>query len=131
MKRRNLSAKNGFSGRLKQLREGKNLSQAELAELVGIHHMHMSRYERGLARPSADALKRLADALGVTGDYLLDGETSDLAMSRLEDRDLLNLFIEVEKLPPEEKLTVKKVVYALVNQQKIEDMRRPAMIHSP
>ena len=60
----------GFPERLKKLRQQKNLLQSDLAKRVGVHQNHIGRYERGSSRPSGDALKRLADALGVSIDYL-------------------------------------------------------------
>lgn len=116
----------GFATRLKDLREKKGLSQADLSAKAGIHYMHLSRYERGLSRPSADTLKRLADSLEVSGDFLLEGDVGDIATKLLEDRDLLNLFVEIEKFPTEDRATAKKVLRALVNQQKIDGMNSKA-----
>ena len=56
----------GFAERLRELRKQKGLSQTELGERVGVHYTHVGRYERGVSRPAADTLKRLADALGVS-----------------------------------------------------------------
>ena len=77
----------GFAERLRELRKQKGLSQAELGERVGIHYTHVGRYERGVSRPAADTLKRLADALGVSGDYLLEGTVEEAARARFEDRE--------------------------------------------
>jgi transcriptional regulator with XRE-family HTH domain len=57
--------KDGFAQRLRKLRKNKNLSRAELGEIMGLHYTHIGRYERGISMPSADTLKRMADALGV------------------------------------------------------------------
>jgi ribosome-binding protein aMBF1 (putative translation factor) len=61
----------GFAQRLRELRKHKNLSQTELGQLAELHYTHIGRFERGTSRPSGDSLKRLADALSVTSDYLL------------------------------------------------------------
>ena len=34
-----------------QLRKERNLTQKELASIVGVHFSHMSRYERGISLP--------------------------------------------------------------------------------
>jgi transcriptional regulator with XRE-family HTH domain len=60
--------KNGFAQRLRELRKRKDLSLADLGKPVGLHYTHIGRYERGVSRPSADTLHRMADALRVTGD---------------------------------------------------------------
>ena len=62
----------GLAQRLRELRKNKNLSQTALGQLSGLHSTHIGRFERGSSRPGGDTLKRLADALGVTSDYLLD-----------------------------------------------------------
>ena len=54
-----------------------------LSRLAGLHYTHIGRLERGASRPSGDTLMRLADALGVTSDYLLDGAISTLFTKQL------------------------------------------------
>lgn len=110
---------NGFAQRLRQLRKQKNLSQAELGEIVGLHYTHIGRYERGISRPSADTLKRIADALGVSGDYLMEGSLEDAARARLEDRELVRMFQEVETLPDEDRMVVKKLLDAFLTKKQI------------
>jgi len=41
-----------------QLRKERNLTQKELASIVGVHFSHMSRYERGISLPSIDVVKK-------------------------------------------------------------------------
>jgi len=115
---------NGFPERLRTLRRQKNLSQEELGKLAGVHFTHVSRYERGISRPASDTLRRLANALGVTGDYLLDGSTEEAAKARFEDRDLLLQFQEVEKLQPEEKGLVKVFLEAFLFKHRVQQMAK-------
>ncbi|WP_258399149.1 helix-turn-helix domain-containing protein, partial [Lonsdalea populi] len=82
----------GFAQRLRDLRRQKGLSQSELGKLADLHYTHIGRFERGTSRPGGDTLKRLADALDVTGDYLLEGATDEAAKARFEDRELLRQF---------------------------------------
>lgn len=119
---KNKDIPSGFASRLHELRRQKNFSQTELGQRAGLHYTHIGRYERGEARPTADALKRLADALGVSGDYLLEGSTTDAARARFEDRDLMLQFQQVEKLPAEDKELVKKVVEAFLIKRKLQDL---------
>ncbi|MFP1800193.1 helix-turn-helix domain-containing protein [Lonsdalea quercina] len=53
--------------RLLRLRRQKGLSQSELGRLADLHDTHIGHFERGTSRPGGDTLKRLADALDVTG----------------------------------------------------------------
>ena len=109
----------GFSERLRDLRKQRQLSQTQLGEQIGIHYTHVGRYERGTSMPNSETLKRLAEALGVTGDYLLDGASDIVARARLEDRELLQQFQEVEKLGDEDKRVVKVLLDAFLTKRKL------------
>ncbi len=109
----------GFAQRLRELGKQKNLSRAEPGETVGLHYTHIGRYERGGSKPSADTLKRIADALGVSGDYLMEGSLEDAARARLEDRDLVRMFQEVETLPEEDSVVVQKLLDAFLTKKQI------------
>ena len=60
-----------FPDILRGAREGKNLSQTDLAERSGLQPSAISHFETGKRAPSFENLKRLADALTVSVDYLL------------------------------------------------------------
>jgi transcriptional regulator with XRE-family HTH domain len=110
----------GFSERLRSLRKERNLSQTELGDLVGVHYTHIGRYERGSSRPAADTLNRLAQALGVSGDYLLAGTNEQAAVARFEDRELLTQFQDVQQLSDEDKHVVKVFLDAFLAKKKIQ-----------
>ncbi len=71
---------------------------------------------------SADTLKRLADALAVTGDFLLEGVTDEAAKARFEDRELLEQFQEVQKLPDEDRALVKSFLRAFLFKRKVQGL---------
>jgi transcriptional regulator with XRE-family HTH domain len=112
----------GFGPRLRELRRQRNLSQSQLGEQVGIHYTHVGRYERGTSRPSAAALMRLADVLGVSGDYLIQGATDDNATARLADAELLRAFRDVEQLPAEDQAVIKRLLDAFLTRQRLEQL---------
>lgn len=60
-----------FSQRLRQLRSDKHLTQAQVAERVGVTASMVSSYETDIRLPSFEVMIRLADLFGVTVDYLL------------------------------------------------------------
>lgn len=60
-----------FNERLKNLREKKGLTQAQLSELAGISSRMIQKYECGASQPRFDAAERLASALGVSVSELL------------------------------------------------------------
>jgi len=62
---------NIFSQRLRHARELRKLSQSDIAQRTGLQPSAVSHFETSRRAPSFDNLKRLADALDVTTDYLL------------------------------------------------------------
>ena len=56
---------------MKEYREKKRFSRADLAGRVGVHKDTIARYERGERSPSAKTLKKIAEALGCSADELL------------------------------------------------------------
>lgn len=69
-----------FRERLRTAREFRGFSQSELAKRAGLQASAVSHFETGSRKPSFDNLKRLADTLRVTTDYLL-GRTDQMDAS--------------------------------------------------
>lgn len=111
-----------FGERLKKLRRQKNLSQQEVADKLGMHFTNVSRYERGLAGPSSETLKKLAEILSVSSGYLVEGALEDGVQAHFEDRELLLQFQQVQELPEEDKTTVKKLLSAFLFQRKVQSL---------
>jgi transcriptional regulator with XRE-family HTH domain len=108
----NDTLRKAFGVRLKGLRKQKNWPQKVLAAQVGIRFQQLNKYESGLNIPPAEMLVKLADALGVTVDFLLTGnpvEDSPLTNSRLFRR-----FKVLEALTVDDQETVIKVIDAIV-----------------
>lgn len=68
--------------RVKALRTARGLSQRELAEKADIADKYLSRVEVGAVTPSMLVGARLAQALGVGLDALVEGETARAADAR-------------------------------------------------
>ena len=66
-----------FPERLRTAREHRELSQGELADRAGLQASAVSHFETAGRKPSFDNLKKLADALNVSTDYLL-GRTAEM-----------------------------------------------------
>lgn len=122
MARRKNHTAEGFPERLRKLRTQSELSQQELADKVGLHYNQISRYEQGSSQPSADKVNKLAAVLGVSGDYLLNGEMKNAARADFEDEDLMRMFQAVQKLPDQDKFVVKRVVACVLGQHRLEDI---------
>ena len=70
-----------------QLCEERGVKPAKVAEACGIHKSNVSLWKSRGYIPRADALKALADQLGVSTDYLLGNEKSTQAAGG-EDAEL-------------------------------------------
>lgn len=64
-----------FSQRLYDTRIKLNLTQNEVANLIPMTQSSYSRIENGFQEPSLPQLKKLAEVLNVSVDYLLDVNT--------------------------------------------------------
>lgn len=78
-----------FAERLMLTRCRGLITQEELAEMVGVSGQTISAYERNIQTPSLDVAVGIADALGVSLDWLAGREEATTDMSRwisVEDR---------------------------------------------
>ena len=69
--------KGSFGERLAEMIKAKGLSQKELAQLASVTEAAMSHYVKGDRIPRASVLVRIAEALGTTADYLMNGNSSN------------------------------------------------------
>ena len=61
-------------GTIKRLREGRRLTQAQLAEKIGVTDKAVSKWENARGLPDVTLLEPLAGALGISVPELLSGE---------------------------------------------------------
>ena len=74
--------RDNFGKRVKQARMDKHLTQAQLADLLGVEWQQISRIERGFSGCSNELLVPLSEELDVSTDYLLKGVESDSELLR-------------------------------------------------
>ena len=60
-----------FSEKLKQLRNGVNLSQKEVAQKLGVTRSAYANYEQGTREPDFETLKKICFLFDCTSDYLI------------------------------------------------------------
>lgn len=78
-----------IGARIKAARERVHLTQEQLAEIIDISPTHMSVIERGVKTPKLDTFVRIANALGVSTDALLQDvvvPVNDSIMAELSAR---------------------------------------------
>ena len=74
-----------FSDKIRELRKQKGVSQAVVAEYLGITKQAYSLYETGKREPDFDSLLKLAEYFGTDTDSLLYGSnTTAVPDSRLK-----------------------------------------------
>ena len=73
-----------FMERLKAARELRELKQSELADRAKLPPSSIAHFEAGSRKPSFDTLRRLANALEVTTDFLL-GRVDDPGLAEAGD----------------------------------------------
>ena len=61
---------------LRWIRERRGLTLQQIEDLTGISFNTISRYERGVISPNTDTALKIAQALGVTVDELLNGSAN-------------------------------------------------------
>ena len=99
--------------RIQKNRERQGMKQEELAELSDLSTTYISALERGIKCPSLDAFVRIANALNVSADELLE----DSLRVRFDIRSTeLGQMIEV--LQPRERERILDVVDILIKHAK-------------
>ena len=96
--------------RIQNLRQGKRLSQEQLAESAGLSLKHLGELERGRGNPTLASLESLAGAFGISLSELFDfdHEQSDKEILREEVTKM------VEGAGDEEIRRIYRVIKALV-----------------
>ena len=111
-----------FSEKIRQLRNEKKFTQEKLGDLVGVHTVHIGKYETGKSSPSADTLKKLAEVFEVSIDYLMFDDAKNMASIKITDKKLLNLFEEINSFTDDEKGHIKYVLEAIVKDKKHKEI---------
>lgn len=86
-----------FGQRLRDLRKQVQLTQKQLAELVGVKNSIISFYENGDRIPSPEMIVSLAKVFHVSSDYLLGldrGESIDISKLSDTDKSLVRSLVE-------------------------------------
>jgi len=106
--------KQQLSDRILEARKKKGVSQQDLGKTAKVHFSNIGKYERGEATPAADILNRIAKALEVSTDYLLNGTSHDKSADAINDEELLLQFRKIEQLPTDKKKLVKEFLDAFI-----------------
>lgn len=63
--------------RIKELRKGLNLTQEELANLLGVKKVSVQKYENGGINPKTETLEKLGEIFNVSPSYIMGWDKFD------------------------------------------------------
>ena len=99
-----------FHENLRTARQLSKLTQKQVADAIGVARSTYALYETGEREPNVECVKKIAEALGVSGDYLIGLEnlpenidtfyalTSEYGLDRIKAYlDALNNFVNGTK----------------------------------
>jgi len=107
--------------RIKRLRKERDYSQEQLAQKLDTAKSLVWKYEKDMAVPSAEMLKRMALAFGVSADYLLFDE-AEKQVAKITDKKLLRQFEEIDKMDESDKIHIRYFLDLAINNQKLKQM---------
>jgi len=106
-----------FSDRLAFARKQKKVKQSDLGKTVGTSGDIIGKYERGENVPSIEVAAKIADALGVTLDYLVkDGEYAQI------DNETLKKLKAIQELDSDTRGHVFAAIDAFIKAAKLKNI---------
>jgi transcriptional regulator with XRE-family HTH domain len=100
---------------LAQLRKEKGITQAELAERLGISQPMASDYERGKLRLHGELIVQLSEILGVSADQILGIQTSQQPKGTIKNRRLNHRLQAIDQLPKRDQDALFRTIDAFIS----------------
>ena len=98
--------------RVKEAREKSVMTQADLAEIVGVSVTYISSIERGLSFPRGEVFVGILNVLNVSADFVF----CDVVSASLKQKSCL-LYDMIQCLPSREQVKILEVVELLASQK--------------
>ena len=98
--------------RVKEARKKSGMTQAELAEIVGVSVTYISSIERGISFPRGEVFVGILNVLNVSSDFVFCDEVN----GSLKQKSCL-LYDMIQCLPSREQVKILEVVELLVSQR--------------
>lgn len=88
-----------FSRKLKELRNGKGVTQEELAKAIFVSRSLVARYENGTSVPNEETMERIVEYFGIEfGDLFDEKETAIMSLRAKRGVKVLNLALNALNL---------------------------------
>ena len=111
-----LRGDNMFGERLRSARKSSNLNQEQLGRLCGTTKQSISAWESGYEMPSVDKLRKLAECLHVSADYLLELDDCIFCFKGMHSDDFQTLIMVAQRLTKVREKSEKEDAYVqLIN----------------
>lgn len=107
---------------IRKLRIENGLTQKQLGELCGMADSAIRRYESGRANPKIETIGKIADALGVSIDYLMTGKksVSDVLTDILSESNTIAAHLDGDEFTEEELEEIRKFAEFVKSKRKPE-----------
>jgi transcriptional regulator with XRE-family HTH domain len=112
--------------KIKQLRQEKGYSQTFLEKRSGVNSKLLSKYENGRIIPTADTLRKIAEGLDISADYLIFDNVPKDGRCQLNDLELFERFKEVELMDSENRKMIVNLIDAVIIKTKVQQAINPA-----
>ncbi len=107
--------KTRFGKRVLELRKKRGWKQDDLGKKLGTSGVVIGRYERGEMMPSIEVAQKMANAFGVTVDFLVgEKEVPNL----LSQSDMVQRWATLDQLPDDDRDRILYVVDSLIREAK-------------
>jgi transcriptional regulator with XRE-family HTH domain len=111
-------SKKEIGARLRVARQRKDVTQADLAAILGTNQSHVSNVERGDRGLTIQQLVKICRALKISPEEIL-GEGPVAEERSLKDRRLLKRLRQIEKLPKTDKQALLKTIDAFLKSSRV------------
>lgn len=105
--------------KIKLARKAQNLTQHQLADMVGAKHNSVSDWENNKSKPDMDTIELLCGALELTPTYLVgnksDDEYADIIGKLMNEPGLLDMISDYKSLSLEDKKAIRQIISSLKN----------------
>jgi transcriptional regulator with XRE-family HTH domain len=92
-----------------------------LAEKVGVHPSHITRWERDKNQPSAGTLSDLATHFEVTIEEMTNAPSKRVMDESIQDKELLAHFRRVQDLDEKDQATILQVIDAFLVKKRMQE----------
>lgn len=108
-----------IGNRFKDLRIKAGYNKKQVSELLDMPYTTYNNYETDAREPGSDTLRKVAKLYGVTVDYLLEYERSDLFISGLSSSEI-RILNKIRKLDLSDRLRIEERIDTFLESNKYD-----------